>query len=175
MNISKIDRDIADIRSNLSYLNNTKFPDDLDYLGGDAKGSTILDRKSFEKILSLGSDLSLNEYRIETLKKLGKIQTEKNALKKIQDLQRVNLAFDKVDVTLKFITERILQLGKQSNDAVTQVRSLTQPKKSIKFIRNPELVESSLNTNFIKIISILSLIGFFCISSIAILIPNRKN
>ena len=102
------------------------------------------------------------------------MQIKKNDLLKQQDLQLTNMRLNIANTSLEAIIERIFKLGKRSNEMVNQVHSLTQPRNAITFLRNPELVKPNTKAKFITIISILSLLGFFCISFIVILIPNQK-
>jgi len=175
LNIKKIERDIEDLKNNLNYLDNPKSttPDFNDLKDDNSFGSPV-DGKTFDRILSIGSELNLNEYRIETLKILRELQVEKNVLLKQEELQRLSLEFDQVDVGIDFVGERINKLATTINQAVNQIRSFTQPKKAVGFIRNPELVKTSFDTNIVRTVSILSLLSLLCLSFIAILIPNRK-
>ena len=56
------------------------------------------------------------------------------------------------------------------------MRSFTEPKKAVTIVKNPELIETnSININeLIKLAVILSLVGFFIISFISILLPSKK-
>jgi hypothetical protein len=54
---------------------------------------------------------------------------------------------------------------------------MTEPKSAFEIIKNPELIElnSKPVTEYIKIILILTILSFFIISFISILIPAKKS
>jgi len=54
---------------------------------------------------------------------------------------------------------------------------MTEPKSALEIIKNPELIElnSKPRSEYIKIILILTILSFFIISLISILIPTKKS
>ena len=62
------------------------------------------------------------------------------------------------------------------NKVSEQILDLTEPKNAIEVLANPELIElnSKPIAEYIKYVLILSILGFFIISLISILIPARR-
>ena len=180
INISNKDRNIEDLKYSLEILNleqslnnnsgNEQNNDDI------TNANTQLDGTVFEKILVIGSEISLTNFKLETLFKIQKLQQEKNLLIKQIDLLNLPISIQKKSYSIESVEERIRTLSNDVNEAVIQVRNFTQPKAAVRILKNPELVLlNSKNINeLIKFVSILTLIGLFIISFISFLIPYKK-
>ena len=84
--------------------------------------------------------------------------------------------YDEKDLTQKKLLMRVKELSADINRAINQVYKFNSPQRAIQFLRNPEIVDKNfkLITLYIKTTLILSLISFFCLSFIAILLPLKK-
>jgi hypothetical protein len=183
VNILSKERDIKDLKESLEYLKSqetSNINSELNQQNSNTSNTTQtqLDGEVFDKILSIGSELSLNSFRLETISKIQEIQLEKSALINQKDLLNLTYHFNFSDeeLNLDAIGKGILDLSIIINQAVNQVRSFTEPKKAVTIVKNPELIETnSININeLIKLAVILSLVGFFIISFISILLPSKK-
>ena len=179
INILSKERDIKDLKESLEYLNSQEvlnINSELNQQNSNSSNTTQLDGELLDKILSIGSELSLNSFRLETISKIQEIQREKSALIYQKDLLNLPYPFGDEELNLDAIGKRILDLSIIINQAVNQVRSFTEPKNAVTVVKNPELIETnSININeLIKLAVILSLVGFFIISFISILLPSKK-
>ncbi len=181
VNILSKERDIKDLKESLEYLKSQEvlnINSELNQQNSNTSNTTQtqLDGEVFDKILSIGSKLNLNSFRLETISKIQEIQRERNDLINQKDLLNLPYTFGDEEINLDIIGKRILDLSIIINQAVNQVRSFTQPKNAVTVVKNPELIETnSININkLIKLAVILSLVGFFIISFISILLPSKK-
>ena len=179
VNILSKERNIKDLEESLEYLKSQEvlnINSELNQQNSNSSNTTQLDGEVLDKILSIGSELSLNSFRLETISKIQEIQLEKSALINQKDLLNLSYHFGSEELNLDAVGKRILDLSIIINQAVNQVRSFTEPKKAVTIVKNPELIETnSININeLIKLAVILSLVGFFIISFISILLPSKK-
>ena len=179
VNILSKERDIKDLKESLEYLKSQEVLNiisELNQQNSNSSNTTQLDGELLDKILSIGNELSLNSFRLETISKIQEIQLEKSALIYQKDLLNLPYPFGDEELNLDVVGKRILDLSIIINQAVNQVRSFTQPKNAVTVVKNPELIETnSININeLIKLAVILSLVGFFIISFISILLPSKK-
>ena len=179
--INQKERDIEDLKSSLEYLDNQKiqsFATSQNNSSNEASGNiTQLDAEVFDKILSIGSVLNLNSFRLSTIEKNQQLQKEKSDLINQKELLNLPFYFD-IDLnvnTLDSVSKRVLFLGEEVNKVNSQILDMTEPKSAFEIIKNPELIKlNSINKNA-KIILILTILSFFIISFISILIPARKS
>jgi len=181
ININQKDRDIEDLKGSLEYLDNQKIQSlatSQNNSSNEASGSTTqLDAEVFDKILSIGSVLNLNSFRLNTVEKIQELQQEKSGLIKQKELLNLPLQYDFKTATLDVVSKRIIFLAEEVNKVNSQILDLTEPKSAIEIIKNPELIELNSReiTEYIKIILILTILSFFIISLISILIPAKKS
>jgi len=181
ININQKDRDIEDLKSSLEYLDNQKIQSlatSQNNSSNEASGSTTqLDAEVFDKILSIGSVLNLNSFRLNTVEKIQELQQEKSGLIKQKELLNLPFQYDIKKDNLDVVSKRIIFLAKEVNKVNSQILDLTEPKSAIEIIKNPELIDlnSKEITEYIKIILILTILSFFIISLISILIPAKKS
>ena len=179
VNILSKERDIKDLKESLGYLKSQEvlnINSELNQQNSNSSNTTQLDGELLDKILSIGSELSLNSFRLETISKIQEIQSERNALINQKDLLHLPLPFAGEELNIDIVSKRILGLSIIINQAINQVRSFTEPKNAVTVVKNPELIETnSKNINeLIKLAVILSLVGFFIVSFISILLPSKK-
>ena len=182
--INQKERDIEDLKSSLEYLDNQKIETfgstNQNSSSNEASGNiTQLDAEVFDKILSIGSVLNLNSFRLSTIEKIQQLQKEKSDLINQKELLNLPFYFD-IDLnsnTLDSVSKRVLFLGEEVNKVNSQILDMTEPKSAFEIIKNPELIElnSKPVTEYIKIILILTILAFFIISFISILIPAKKS
>lgn len=177
--INQKERDINDLKSSLEFLNIQKIDgfnqknqeNDLN----ETSSTTQLDGAVFDKILSIGSEINLNELRVVTVKKIQELQKEKSKLISQQDLLDLppvsNLSY-----SLDNLEERVKKLVEMTNEVTNQINELTESPKIIEIIKNPELFDSNSKTinEYVNNVMILSILAFFIISFISILIPARR-
>ena len=181
ININQKDRDIEDLKGSLEYLDNQKIQSlatSQNNSSNEASGSTTqLDAEVFDKILSIGSVLNLNSFRLNTVEKIQELQQEKSGLIKQKELLNLPLQNDFKTASLDVVSKRIIFLAEEVNKVYSQILDLTEPKSAIEIIKNPELIELNSReiTEYIKIILILTILSFFIISLISILIPAKKS
>jgi hypothetical protein len=172
-----LERDIKDLKDSLLFLERSSVTNN-DNINTQKKAidNLALDGQTFNKILSIGSSLELNEFRLKTLTKIQDLQLQKNQLLAQKELYSRAFEYDVSDLNLESITGRILKLTDDVNRAVTQVYKFTQPKKSVQFIRNPEIVNEGekLTSSHIKVVIRLTLISFFFLSFIAFFLPRKS-
>ena len=182
INISNKNRDIEDLKESLEILNseqsvniNTGKQKNIDEQM--TNNTTQLDGAIFDKILNLGSEVSLITFRLNTLSKIQILQSERNALIKQKDLLDLPMQLGIEELTIENVGKRIKLLSYKLNELIKQVRNFTQPRAALEVIKNPELVVLKSRT-IIKMathITILTLLGFFILSIFSLLLPSRKN
>ena len=181
LSINQKERDIKDLKDSLEYLDNQKIEtfesSNQDNSSNEASGNiTQLDGEVFDKILSIGSVLNLNSFRLSTVKKIQELQQEKSNLINQKELLELPI-FDDSIKDLNQLKDRIFFLVEKINEVNSQILDLTEPKAALEILKNPELIElnSKPVTEYIKIILILTILAFFIISFISILIPAKKS
>jgi hypothetical protein len=177
--IQKVERNIEDLMTNLDYLDKKSISKlDTDKISNEKEfsGNIEFEGGTFEKILSIGSSLELNTFRLKTLEIVQKLQFKKNSLNAEKQLLSIPFEYDEKDLTQKKLLMRVKELSADINRAINQVYKFNSPQRAIQFLRNPEIVDKNfkLITLYIKTTLILSLISFFCLSFIAILLPLKK-
>ena len=182
ININQKERDIEDLKSSLKFLETQKietFRSSSENNSSNAASGNItqLDAEVFDKILSIGSVLNLNSFRLSTVEKIQQLQQEKSDLIKQKELLSLPFEYDFSKINLDLVSERIIFLADTVNKAYSQILDMTEPKSAFEIIKNPELVElnSKEITAYIKIILILTILSFVIISFISILIPAKKS
>ena len=180
--INQKERDIEDLKSSLEYLNDQKIETfgstNQNNSSNEASGNiTQLDAEVFDKILSIGSVLNLNSFRLSTVQKIQQLQQEKSDLINQKELLNLPFYFDIEKYDLDTVSKRVIFLGEEVNKVNSQILDLTEPKSAFEIIKNPELIElnSKPVTEYIKIILILTILSFLIISFISILIPAKKS
>ena len=96
ININQKERDIEDLKSSLEFLETQKietFRSSSENNSSNAASGNItqLDAEVFDKILSIGSVLNLNSFRLNTVEKIQELQQEKSDL--INQKELLNLPF----------------------------------------------------------------------------------
>ena len=182
INISNKNRDIEDLKESLEILNseqsvniNTGKQKNIDEQM--TNNTTQLDGAIFDKILNLGSEVSLITFRLNTLSKIQILQSERNALIKQKDLLDLPMQLGQEELTIENVGNRIKLLSYKLNELIKQVRNFTQPRAALEVIKTPELIVLNSGTT-IKMathITILTLLGFFILSIFSMLLPSRKN
>ena len=180
--INQKERDIEDLKSSLEYLDNQKIETfgstNQNSSSNEASGNiTQLDAEVFDKILSIGSVLNLNSFRLSTVQKIQQLQQEKSDLINQKELLNLPFYIDVEQYDLDTVSKRVIFLGEEVNKVNSQILDLTEPKSAFEIIKNPELIElnSKPVTEYIKIILILTILSFLIISFISILIPAKKS
>ena len=175
VNIRQKERDIDDLKSSLEFLDNQKIEtySSLNQNGNasDATGNiTQLDAEVFDKILSIGSILNLNSFRLSTVEKIQQLQKEKSNLLNQKELLNLPYNKDGESYDLNSISEKIIFLAKEVNKVNSQILDMTEPKSAFEIIKNPELMK--LNSKPIKKyainIVILTFLAFLIVSFISI-------
>ena len=164
-NIKNLQDNLLELDRNLSNKNIDNEKKSIDNIE--------LDKDTLNTILSIGSALKLNEFRLETLTKIQLLQLRKSTLLNEKELLKLPFEYTRKDLSLENISTRILELTEEVNGAIDQVYKFTEPKKSVQFLRHPEIVRERGKLD-IKIAILLSLISFFFISFIAILLPRKS-
>ena len=183
ININQKERDIKDLKNSLKYLGSQKIEafrstTSQNDSSNEASGSTTqLDAEVFDKILSIGSVLNLNSFRLSTVEKIQQLQQEKSDLINQKELLNLPFQYDLETTNLDVVSERVVFLVDEVNKVNSQILDMTEPKSAFEIIKNPELIElnSKEITDYIKIILILTILSFFIISFISILIPAKKS
>ena len=182
IDINQKERDIEDLKSSLKFLETQKiesFQSSSENNSSNAASGNLtqLDAEVFDKILSIGSVLNLNSFRLSTVQKIQQLQQEKSDLIKQKELLSLPFQYDFSKINLDLVSERIIFLADTVNKASYQILDMTEPKSAFEIIKNPELVElnSKEITAYIKIILILTILSFVIISFISILIPAKKS
>jgi hypothetical protein len=183
ININQKERDIKDLKNSLKYLGSQKIETfrsttSQNDSSNEASGSTTqLDAEVFDKILSIGSVLNLNSFRLNTVERIQKLQKEKSDLINQKELLNLPYQYDLETTNLNVVSKRIVFLAEEVNKVNSQILDMTEPKSAFEIIKNPELIElnSKPVNEYIKIILIIIILSFFIISFISILIPAKKS
>ena len=180
IDINSKERMVRSLKESLEYLNiNDKFSLDSEFnqQSNNSSSTTQLDGEVFDKILSIGSELELNSFKLETISKIQETEMNKNDLIKQKELLLMPISISEIELNIENINRRLNKLSKTVNEMIYQVRSFTEPKKPITIVKNPELIiENSVNLNqIVKLVSILSILAFFILSFISLLLPAKKS
>ena len=180
IDINSKERMVRSLKESLEYLNiNDKFSlnSEFNQQSNNSSSTTQLDGEVFDKILSIGSELELNSFKLETISKIQETEMNKNDLMKQKELLLMPISISKIELNIENIDRRLNKLSKTVNEMIYQVRSFTEPKKPITIVKNPELsIENSVNLNqIVKLVSILSILAFFILSFISLLLPAKKS
>jgi len=180
IDINSKERIVRSLKESLEYLNiNDKFSlnSEFNQQSNNSSSTTQLDGEVFDKILSIGSELELNSFKLETISKIQETEMNKNDLIKQKELLLMPISISEIELNIENINRRLNKLSKTVNEMIYQVRSFTEPKKPITIVKNPELsIENSVNLNqIVKLVSILSILAFFILSFISLLLPAKKS
>ena len=178
--IAAKDQEIEDLINSFKVLNTAQLPEIVssgqknNTNENSSTNTTQLDGAIFDKILSIGSLLELNDFRLETIQKIQTLQQQRNSIIKQKEYLDLPSQIPLEDLNLINIGEKIKILANIINDAIAQVRAFTQPKAAVEIVSDIELV--NLNSNKKdqgKYVLILSVLGFLILSIISILRPTR--
>lgn len=178
--IAAKDQEIEDLINSFKVLNTAQLPEvvssgqENNTNENSSTNTTQLDGAIFDKILSIGSLLELNDFRLETIQKIQTLQQQRNSIIKQKKYLDLPSQIPLEDLNLINIGEKIKILANIINDAIAQVRTFTQPKAAVEIVSDIELV--NLNSNKKdqgKYVLILSVLGFLILSIISILRPTR--
>ena len=178
--IDNKDKEIEDLINSFKVLNTSQLPEvvssgqENNTNENSSTNTTQLDGAIFDKILSIGSLLELNDFRLETVQKIQTLQLQRSSIIKQKEYLDLPLQIPLKDLNLLEIGERIILLSNIINKAIAQVRTFTQPKAAVEIVSDIELV--NLNSNIkdqTKYVLILSVLGFLILSIISILRPSR--
>ena len=178
--IAAKNQEIEDLINSFKVLNTAQLPEVVssgqknNTNENSSTNTTQLDGAIFDKILSIGSLLELNDFRLETIQKIQTLQQQRNNIIKQKEYLDLPLQIPLEDLNLINIGEKIKILANIINDAIAQVRAFTQPKAAVEIVSDIELV--NLNSNKKdqgKYVLILSVLGFLILSIISILRPTR--
>ena len=178
--IAAKDQEIEDLINSFKVLNTAQLPEIVssgqknNTNENSSTNTTQLDGAIFDKILSIGSLLELNDFRLETIQKIQTLQQQRNSIIKQKEYLDLPSQIPLEDLNLINIGEKIKILANIINDAILQVRAFTQPKAAVEIVSDIELV--NLNSNKKdqgKYVLILSVLGFLILSIISILRPTR--
>ena len=178
--IAAKDQEIEDLINSFEVLNTAQLPEVVssgqknNTNENSSTNTTQLDGAIFDKILSIGSLLELNDFRLETIQKIQTLQQQRNSIIKQKEYLDLPSKIPLEDLNLINIGERIKILANIINNAIAQVRNFTQPKAAVEIVSDIELV--NLNSNKKdqrKYVLILSVLGFLILSIISILRPTR--
>ena len=178
--IDNKDKEIEDLINSFKVLNTSQLPEfvssgqENNTNENSPTNTTQLDGAIFDKILSIGSLLELNDFRLETVQKIQTLQLQRSSIIKQKEYLDLPLQIPLKDLNLLEIGERIIFLSNIINNAIAQVRTFTQPKAAVEIVSDIELV--NLNSNIkdqTKYVLILSVLGFLILSIISILRPSR--
>ena len=178
--IDNKDKEIEDLINSFKVLNTSQLPEvvssgqENNTNENSPTNTTQLDGAIFDKILSIGSLLELNDFRLETVQKIQTLQLQRSSIIKQKEYLDLPLQIPLKDLKLIDVGDRIKVLSNIINNAIAQVRTFTQPKAAVEIISDIELV--NLNSNIkdqTKYVLILSVLGFLILSIISILRPSR--
>ena len=178
--IAAKDQEIEDLINSFKVLNTAQLPEVVssgqknNTNENSSTNTTQLDGAIFDKILSIGSLLELNDFRLETIQKIQTLQLQRNSIIKQKEYLDLPSQIPLEDLNLINIGEKIKILSNIINNAILQVRTFTQPKAAVEIVSDIELV--NLNSNKKdqgKYVLILSVLGFLILSIISILRPTR--
>ena len=178
--IAAKDQEIEDLINSFKVLNTAQLPEVVssgqknNTNENSSTNTTQLDGAIFDKILSIGSLLELNDFRLETIQKIQTLQQQRNSIIKQKEYLDLPLEIPLKDLNLLVIGERIILLSNIINKAIAQVRTFIQPKNAVEIISDIELVNLNSNTkDQKKYVLILSVLGFLILSIISILRQSR--
>ena len=178
--IATKDLEMEDLINSFKVLNTSQLPEvvssgqENNTNENSPTNTTQLDGAIFDKILSIGSLLELNDFRLETVKKIQTLQLQRSSFIKQKEYLDLPLQIPLKDLNLIDIGDRIIFLSSIINNAIAQVRTFTQPKAAVEIISDIELVDLTSNKKVqIKYVVILSVLGFLILSIISILRPSR--
>ena len=149
--IAAKDQEIEDLINSFKVLNTAQLPEVVssgqknNTNENSSTNTTQLDGAIFDKILSIGSLLELNDFRLETIQKIQTLQQQRNSIIKQKEYLDLPSQIPLEDLNLINIGERIKILANIINDAIAQVRTFTQPKAAVEIVSDIELV--NLNSN----------------------------
>ena len=178
--IDNKDKEIEDLINSFKVLNTSQLPEvvssgqENNTNENSPTNTTQLDGAIFDKILSIGSLLELNDFRLETVQKIQTLQLQRSSIIKQKEYLDLPLQIPLKDLKLIDVGDRIKVLSNIINNAIAQVRTFTQPKAAVEIVSDIELV--NLNSNIkdqTKYVLILSVLGFLILSIISILRPSR--
>ena len=178
--IAAKNQEIEDLINSFKVLNTAQLPEVVssgqknNTNENSSTNTTQLDGAIFDKILSIGSLLELNDFRLETIQKIQTLQKQRNSIIKQKEYLDLPSQIPLEDLNLINIGEKIKNLSNIINNAILQVRTFTQPKAAVEIVSDIELV--NLNSNKKdqkKYVLILSVLGFLILSIISILRPTR--
>ena len=178
--IAAKNQEIEDLINSFKVLNTAQLPEVVssgqknNTNENSSTNTTQLDGAIFDKILSIGSLLELNDFRLETIQKIQTLQQQRNSIIKQKEYLDLPSQIPLEDLNLINIGEKIKILANIINNAIAQVRNFTQPKAAVEIVSDIELV--NLNSNKKdqgKYVLILSVLGFLILSIISILRPTR--
>ena len=178
--IADKNQEIEDLINSFKVLNTAQLPEVVssgqknNTNENSSTNTTQLDGAIFDKILSIGSLLELNDFRLETIQKIQTLQQQRNSIIKQKEYLDLPSQIPLEDLNLINIGEKIKNLSNIINNAILQVRTFTQPKAAVEIVSDIELV--NLNSNKKdqkKYVLILSVLGFLILSIISILRPTR--
>ena len=174
------DKEIEDLINSFKVLNTSQLPEvvssgqENNTNENSSTNTTQLDGAIFDKILSIGSLLELNDFRLETVQKIQTLQLQRSSIIKQKEYLDLPLQIPLKDLKLIDVGDRIKFLSNIINNAIAQVRTFTQPKAAVEIISDIELVNLNSNTkDQKKYVLILSVLGFLILSIISILRPSR--
>lgn len=182
INIKSKNRDIEDLKTSLEILNKqqiSNYGSNNKENNASANDSSVtntqLDSAFLDRILSIGSTLDLNKFRLETVSKIQELKIQRSNLIKQKDLLNLPSNISINNLNLNTIGKRIDTLAVLINLLVKQVNEYSKPKAALEIITNPELVilKSSAINDLIKYVLILSLLTFLILSIISFLRPSR--
>jgi len=178
--IDNKDKEIEDLINSFKVLNTSQLSEfvssgqENNTNENSPTNTTQLDGAIFDKILSIGSLLELNDFRLETVQKIQTLQLQRSSIIKQKEYLDLPLQIPLKDLKLIDVGDRIKVLSNIINNAIAQVRTFTQPKNAVEIISDIELV--NLNSNIkdqTKYVLILSVLGFLILSIISILRQSR--
>ena len=178
--IDNKDKEIEDLINSFKVLNTSQLSEfvssgqENNTNENSPTNTTQLDGAIFDKILSIGSLLELNDFRLETVQKIQTLQLQRSSIIKQKEYLDLPLQIPLKDLKLIDVGDRIKVLSNIINNAIAQVRTFTQPKAAVEIISDIELVNLNSNTkDQTKYVLILSVLGFLILSIISILRPSR--
>ena len=178
--IDNKDKEIEDLINSFKVLNTSQLSEfvssgqENNTNENSPTNTTQLDGAIFDKILSIGSLLELNDFRLETVQKIQTLQLQRSSIIKQKEYLDLPLEIPLKDLNLLVIGERVILLSNIINEAIKQVRTFIEPKTAIEIINNAELVDLNSNKkDQTKYVVILSVLGFLILSIISILRPSR--
>ena len=178
--IAAKDQEIEDLINSFKVLNTAQLPEVVssgqknNTNENSSTNTTQLDGAIFDKILSIGSLLELNDFRLETIQKIQTLQQQRNSIIKQKEYLDLPSQIPLEDLNLINIGEKIKNLSNIINNAILQVRTFTQPKAAVEIVSDIELVYLNSNKKDQgKYVLILSVLGFLILSIISILRPTR--